>query len=176
MCVLVLGLLAFWAAPAAAEFTSNDVGCAGSAVITDGAKQYTIDAKDTVAKVSAAGTADYQGSVSTVTHHHSGSIRLKVGPAGVTLGSWGPSANASNQSSKAGTKKLPAALGDVPPGKYEVTGQHRGDEGGCAGRMTLDVQAPASNPIVLGSLGLTAITGAGFLLALRAVPAKAVAR
>jgi hypothetical protein len=162
------------AAPAAAVFTTNTIGCAGSAVITDGATTVQANADDTVIKLPKQGSAAYQGSISTVTHNQSGSIKLKVGVVSIPMGSWSGK-NDSNLSSSAGVKKLPAALGSVPPGKYDLTGSHRGDEGSCAGHATVEIGgSPLASPAALGSLGLTALTGVGLLAAFKAKAAAAV--
>jgi hypothetical protein len=163
------------ASPAAAVFTTNTIGCAGSAVITDGATTYNADANDSVIKLPKQGSAAYQGSIQTVTHNHSGAIKLKVGVVSIPMGSWGPTANNSNQSASAGVKKLPSALGSVPPGKYDLTGYHKGDEGMCAGKATVEIGGSAlASPAALGSLALTALTGVGLLAAFKAKAAAVV--
>jgi hypothetical protein len=164
MVVVAVLVLLGGAAPAAAEFTTNEIGCAGSAVITgDDGSTVTVDAADAKATVPSGGSAAYQGSVGTVTHHHSGSIDVAVGPASVELGSWS-SANDGNESTKAGTKELPAALGDLPPGKYELTGSHQGDEGRCAGRMTLEVAGSIVGSPISAGTSVLALIGLALLV------------
>jgi len=175
--VVVVGfvLLVSAAAPAAAVIDPpNAIGCAGSAVITDGTKNYSVDATDTTVRVPREGTAAYNGSISTVTHDHSGSVDLKVATVMIQVGSWGPSKNASNAAQSAGTKVLPAALKNVPPGRYDVYGSHSGSEGRCSGHVTVDVVgSPLSSPFGMGVAVLSAVSALGLLLALKAVPAKA---
>jgi hypothetical protein len=155
--VAVLVVLASGAPPAGAELTVNEVGCAGSAVITpdDGGAPVTVDAEDdTVVLPAGAGDATYEGSVETVTHDHSGKIAVAVGPASIEIGSWS-SPNEGGEPSASGTKELPSALEQVPPGKYEVTGHHEGTEGRCEGRLTVEVGGSIlSTPASAVSLGL----------------------
>jgi hypothetical protein len=161
--VLGGGVLLVSAAPASATFTKNTVGCKGSAVITDkDGKTFSIDAADSKVKVPKEGSAAWQGSLGTVTHNHSGSVSLKVGLAKIELGSWGPSANASNQGSQSGVKEIPAAVKQLLPGKYVVSGSHNGDEGGCAGSIVVEVEGSAlGTPAGIGVLIGTVVTGAG---------------
>jgi hypothetical protein len=167
-------LLVLGATPAQAVITQNTIGCAGSAVITDQGQSTTVNATDSLVKVPNQGQAAYQGSIQTVTHNHRGQVALKVGPGTIPLGKWGPKKNAKNESSATGTKKLPAILKNVPPGRYDVSGYHQGDEGRCAGKVTIEIGgSPLSNPVALGSLVLTALSGLGLFAAVRAVPAKA---
>ena len=157
------GALLLSAAPAWARFTSNTVGCGGSAVVTGkGGKTYPIDAGASEAKVPKEGSASWQGSLRTVTHNHSGSVSLKVGVVKIELGSWGPSANANNESAKTGVEKIPAALKQLLPGKYVVSGSHHGDEGGCAGSVVVDVEgSPLGTLAGIGVLVGTVVTAGG---------------
>ena len=145
-------------APAGAELTENTIGCEGSAVITGGdGETTTVDANDDEVTVPKDGEAAWEGSVATVTHNHSGKINLEVGPANVELGSWS-SPNDDDESSRRGTKELSSALGDVPPGKYDVSGFHQGDEGRCAGHVTVNVSGSiVSSPISAASLAVAAL-------------------
>jgi hypothetical protein len=163
--IVVVGSVAF-APPASAEFTENTIGCSGHATITDKKGQtYQVDAQDKTATVPRNGSAEWAGAVTTVTHDHFGEIVIKVGPASVKLDSWGPKPNTSNGSSKSGTKSL-SALEKIPPGKYELTGFHQGNEGRCAGKITLNVAgSPLSSPAGIGVTVLTAVAALGVLLA-----------
>jgi hypothetical protein len=150
VCLLLIGR----AVPAGAEFTENTIGCAGSAVVHgDDGSTVSVNADDgEVTLQDTSGSADYDGSVATVTHHHFGEINLAVGPFDVQVADW-QGKNDTNQSSKSGTKKLPSAMSNVPPGTYELSGFHQGDEGRCAGRMTLKVAGSiVSSPISAGSV------------------------
>lgn len=160
------GVLLFGVAtPAAAEFTENRIGCQGHATVRDGSKTYEVDARDKEVKAPREGTAAYAGSITTTTHDHSGVVRLKLGPFNITLGLWGPSENANNENSSAGTKEIPDAVKFVPPGKYEVSGYHQGKEGRCAGKVTIELEgSPLSTPAGAAAAVGTLVTGAGLVL------------
>lgn len=140
--------LIFGAAPASAIFTQNTIGCSGSATITDSdGNTYQGNADDVSVEVPREGVADWRGSISTVTHNHSGEVNLALGPVDIQLGKWGPSRNADDESSSSGTKEIPEALQYVLPGEYVVSGFHQGDEGRCAGYAVVAVDvAPFSTP------------------------------
>ena len=128
------------AGPAGATFTTNTIGCAGSAEITgDNGSRTTVNANDPTAVVPRSGSASWSGNLDTVTHNHSGKVILNMGPFSVDVGSWGPSPNATNTASASGTTSLPSALEDAPAGRYSLEGFHVGDEGGCAGRMEVEI-------------------------------------
>ena len=154
----ILGLLALApASPAGAELTTNEIGCAGSAVISGEGPDVAVDAEDDEVRLSGPESAAWEGSVAAVTHNHTGSIDLAVGPASIEIGSWS-SANDGDESSRNGTEELSGALGDVPPGKYEVSGSHQGDEGRCAGRMTVVIEGSVlGHPLSAASVGLAAV-------------------
>lgn len=172
----LVGLLTVGPArPAAAELTENTIGCAGSAVVTDeDGGTTTVDAEDSTATLAGNGEAAYVGSVSTTTHDHFGEINLEVGPASIQIGSW-ESANEDDENEKRGTKELPSAVGDVPPGKYDVNGFHQGDEGRCAGHVTVEITGSIlGSPISAASVALGAIFLLLFLFgALRGKPVLA---
>lgn len=158
--------------PAGAELTENTIGCAGSAVITDDDGATTsVDAEDDSVTLAGNGSAAYVGSVATVTHNHVGEINLEVGPASIQLGSW-ESENDGDENEKRGTKELPSAIGDVPPGKYDVNGFHQGDEGRCAGHVTVEITGSIlASPISAASVGLGLLALLAFLFgALRGRP------
>lgn len=156
--VLLALLVIASAAPAAAELTENSIGCKGTAVIHgDDGSTTSVSADDATVTLPTAGDADYEGSVATVTHNHFGEINLEVGPGTIELGSW-KGRNDTDQSSKSGTKQLASALADVPPGRYDVSGFHQGDEGRCAGHLTVEVAGSLfSSPISASSTGLGAL-------------------
>ena len=158
------------AAPARATFTTNEVGCSGHATITGkNGKTYEVDAKDDEVKVPKDGTAAWQGAVTTVTHNHRGSVQLKLAFWGITLGSWGPSANAGGEPMKKGTKEIPSAVSLVPPGKYVVSGSHRGTEGGCSGNVTVEIEGSIfGSPVGIVSLGGTVLSALGLAVAAKA--------
>lgn len=164
MIAAALLLLAVWpSSPAGAEFTTNEIGCAGSAVISGEGADVAVDADDQEARLSGPESAAWEGSTGTVTHNHAGSIDLAVGPASVEIGSWS-SENEGDESDRSGTEELSGALGDVPPGRYELSGSHAGDEGRCAGRMTVIIEGSIfSNPISAASVAL-AVLGLAVLL------------
>ncbi|MDQ1445633.1 MAG: hypothetical protein QOI20_2097 [Acidimicrobiaceae bacterium] len=179
---LLIGLIGCFlvvtAAPAAAVFTENQIGCQGSAVITaDDGKTTSVDAKDASVKLPGSGAAKWSGAITTTTHNHSGEVKLKLAVFDIGLGSWGPSKNAGNASTASGTKKIPSALKQVPVGKYVLSGFHRGDEGGCAGHMTVELDgSPTSNAAGIVSLAGTVLTGALMALAAMARAAKGAVR
>jgi hypothetical protein len=155
--LLIVGLvLTGTAAPAHGEFTQNTIGCAGSAVLNgDDGSTTSVNAEDaTVTLSDTAGEASYEGSVQTITHNHLGEIRLEVGLGALKLATW-ESANDGDEASKAGVKVLPSETSNIPPGRYELTGFHEGEEGRCVGRMTVEVSGSLfSNPISAGTAGL----------------------
>ncbi len=158
------------APPATALLTSNEIGCDASTDITgaDG-RTYHIEATDKEAKVPTDGTAAWRGSLTTATHDHSGEVRLVVGRWDIVLGSWGPSANAAGETSAQGTLELPSFLEEVPAGRYKLTGFHRGTEGGCAGKMEVELERAAFSNIA----GVSGLVGTGFFAALLLVSALA---
>lgn len=167
---LAMLTLAAMAPPASAEFTENTIGCSGHATVTDkGGQTYQIDAQDKAATLPRGGSAEWAGTVQTVTHDHSGEIVIKVGPSSIKIGSWA-NANAGNKNAKNGTKSL-SALEQAPPGKYELTGFHQGKEGRCAGRIAVTLAgSPLSSPVGIGVLIAAIVTALGWLMALRGHP------
>ncbi len=168
---LLAGAAVVWlAAPAGATFTSNTVGCAGSATITaKNGKSYQINANDAEVKVPKDGSAAWDGSTTTVTHDHSGSVQLAIAFWDFTIGRWGPSRNAGNESARKGTKEIPSFVAQAPPGKYVVSGRHQGAEGGCSGRVTVEIEGSIiSNPAGVVSLAGTLASAAGLAVAARA--------
>lgn len=164
----VIGMSAFvvLTTPAAAEFTENEIGCAGSARITsDDGKTYDIDATDKTAVVPREGSAAWDGTVSTVTHDHSGEIAIQIGPVKQKIDDWGPSPNDGDEPSKSDVKEIPSFFAQVPSGKYELSGFHQGNEGRCAGKITVEIDGgPFDTPIGLGTAALSVLGLAGFLL------------
>jgi len=148
--------------PAGAVFTTNTVGCSGSAVITspDG-ETYEGDARDVSVEVPREGVAAWEGSINPVTHNHFGEVNLAVGPLDVQLGKWGPSENADDEASSSGTKEIPTIMQYALPGEYVVSGFHQGDEGGCSGFVVVAVDvSPFSTPTGVGALVFTVLSGA----------------
>jgi hypothetical protein len=165
------------ATPAGATITTNTIGCAGSATVNgtggDAGKTVTVNANDAKVTMLREGTADWQGSITTTTHNHSGQVVVDLGWFKITAGKWGPSANASNENSKSGQTKLPSALKYVPPGDYKITGYHQGDEGRCAGSIDVRFNGSlVSNPIGIAALIATilAAAGVGFAAIARSTP------
>ncbi len=150
------------AAPAFAVMDTNTIGCRGSArIVGKDGTVYNISSDMEKAVIPREGTAAYDGLITKVTHDHGGKVEIKLGLFGVTIASWGPSANAHDKNSAAGTIQLPSALKYVLPGSYKVSGFHKGNEGGCSGHMTIEVaggltSSPAGIPVVVGS-GLAAV-------------------
>lgn len=153
------GAVLAFAAPASASFTTNTIGCAGSATISgtgsDSGKSVTINATDSKVTMLRQGVVNWHGSVTTPTHNNSGKVVIDLGYIKVTAGSWGPSKNASSRTSRSGIAHIPAALKYVPPGTYHMTGYHKGDEGECAG--AIDVVFTGS--IISTPVGIVAIVG-----------------
>jgi hypothetical protein len=161
-------------APAGAEFGENSIGCSGRALVTDDeGETYDIDAEDSEVVVPRSGSAQWEGSIETVTHNHSGEVVLEVGPMSVGLGDWGPSENDNDEASANGVKEIPEILEQVPAGKYDVSGFHQGDEGRCAGAVTVEVDGSPFDTIAgVVNAGLTLLTGALLLIAMFAVSSK----
>jgi hypothetical protein len=153
------GAVLAFAAPASASFTTNTIGCAGSATISgtgsDSGKSVTINATDAKVTMLRQGVVNWHGSVTTPTHNNSGKVVIDLGYVKVTAGSWGPSTNASSKTSRSGVAHIPSALRYVPPGTYHMTGYHKGDEGECVGAM--DVVFTGS--ILSTPVGIAAIIG-----------------
>lgn len=161
-----VGSVLAMAGPAAASFSTNTIGCAGSATIqgtgSDAGKTVTINATDSKATLLREGEANWQGSITTTTHNHSGKVYIDLGWFDVTAGSWGPSKNASNQNSKSGVTKLPSALKWVPPGDYRIAGHHTGDEGECAGSIDIRLNGSiVGNPVGIAAIIGTVLTAGG---------------
>ena len=166
--VLVAAVLALPSA-AHAELTENTIGCKGSAVIVDsGGKQYTVSADDAEADVPREGVASWQGSITTTTHNHRGAVSLRIGFWNVNLDSWGRSANADDESSKADDFTIPGVIEQLPSGRYVLGGFHEGDEGRCAGKLTVNLQgSPVDSPVGLVALFGTVISGGLLVTAAR---------
>lgn len=160
------------ASPAGATITTNTIGCSGSAEITpESGAPYTVDAQDSTLKVPRNGSAAWTGSLGTITHNHKGKVTLEVGFLSLEVGSWGPTANTSNLGSRSGVKEIPSFMDQIPAGEYVLRGSHSGDEGSCAGHMTVDVEgSPWSNPVGLVVLAGTVLSGATMVMAARARP------
>ncbi|MGH2808990.1 MAG: hypothetical protein ACRDKT_17135 [Actinomycetota bacterium] len=144
---------------AQARFTQNEIGCAGRATITSpGGGRVTVRATDTTATVPRQGSVAWQGSTKQVSKNHSGSITVRIGPGNVPVADWGDP-NDKGQTKKAGTRPMPAAFADVPPGIYLVSGKHTGDTGSCAGEIEVTITGDGSapwKPIALTGTGLFA--------------------
>jgi hypothetical protein len=165
-------LWAVVAPPAAAEFTENTVGCAGSAVIESSDGTFNVSAEDSVAEVPRDGTANWEGSLTTATHNHSGQITLRLGPVGIELGDWS-SENEDDETSANGVEELPSELSLAPPGRYRVEGFHEGDEGRCAGHVDVEVAGnPLTTPVGAAAAFGTLATGALLGLAAKAKVAR----
>ena len=161
------------AGPAAAEFTTNEIGCAGSAVVTNNdGDTYTVDADDSTVEVPRTGSADWEGSTQTVTHNHTGEVAVDLGFTGITIGDWA-SENAGDASSSSGVTELPAILRQVPTGKYDVSGFHDGDEGRCAGSVVVEIDgSPFDTVVGILNLVLTLLTAALLGFSMVAVSSK----
>jgi hypothetical protein len=167
-----------WASPAGATINKpNTIGCAGQAVITKSNGQVvTINATQSKAHVprSTSKPVTYIGSVTTITHNHHGFVAVVLGPFKIHFYSWAGK-NSSNKSSDSGTRKYPAALKDVPPGEYRVTGGHFAPEGSCTGEMTIIVDgSPLSNIVGIVALVGSILFAVLFLLSLFGKPVLGV--
>ena len=153
------GAILAFAPAASASFTTNTIGCAGSATISgtgsDSGKSVTINANDSKVTMLRQGVVNWHGSVTTPTHNNYGKVVIDLGYVKVTAGSWGPSKNASSKTSRSGVAHIPSALKYVPPGTYHMTGFHKGDEGECDG--AIDVVFKGS--ILSTPVGIVAIVG-----------------
>ena len=104
-----------------------------------------------------------------VTHDHSGSVDLKLGPLSINLARWGPTGNNQNQSITEGLKDMPALVKQFPSVKWKVTGFHKGIEGQCEGEVTVQVEGSAASTAAAGVAALagTAAAAAGLVQAAR---------
>lgn len=148
--------------PALAVFSENDIGCAGSAVITDpDGKTYNIDAEDTRVTIPREGSASWEGSTAGPVHNHSGEIFLDFDLFDVGIDSWG-SPNDGDDTEAAGVANMPQELKWAPPGIYTVAGSHSGDEGSCSGRVEI-VLGEGGDVWKYALLALTALFFGGFV-------------
>jgi len=162
--------LLLWAAPAQAEITYDTIGCSGRATLTaDDGTAVTIDTSATSVKIPRAKDALWHGELNKATHDHSGTIDLKLGPISINLGKWGPTANSQNQSTKDGVRSIPAIVRQFPSVKWALTGSHKGIEGQCEGRMTVEVESSGASTAAAMAAGLagTVAAGAGLVTAAR---------
>ncbi len=161
------GLVVALAGTAGATIRNSGITCTGSASITnDDGKVYPVSGTDAKATVPRNGVATYTGAVRPATHDHQGEVVIDLGLVKIRPGTWGPSQNKGNGSTKTGTYQLPAAFKYVPPGEYTVSGFHAGKEGRCEGEVVIDVEGTlVDNPVGLVSLAVTGVSAAALLSA-----------
>ncbi len=165
----LVGLL-LWAAPANAELTSDTAGCTASATVTgDDGSTVTIDATQRSVTIPRSETATWTAATNRVTHDHRGSLDLQLGPLSINLGTWGPTSNDQDQSTKEGLEDIPAVMRQFPSVKWKVTGFHQGIEGQCRGEITVEMEGSGASTAAAGVAGLagTAAAAAGLLAAAR---------
>lgn len=155
------------ASPAAAELTTNELGCAGRATISGGdGDPVEVTSEDAEVTVPREGTIAWEGSIEEVTHNHFGEVVLEVGMINVPVGDWGPSENSADVASASGSTDIPGVLAQVPPGRYVVSGFHQGDEGRCAGTVIVEIGgSPLSTPLGLVAVAGTFVSALGLLFA-----------
>lgn len=164
------GSLLVMAGPAAATFSTNTTGCAGSATIvgtgSDAGKTVSVNANDAKVTMIREGDVHWEGSVPTATHDNQGDVVIHLGLVSVTAKTWGPSNNASNKVSRSGTLRIPSALKLVPPGTYHMTGYNSSAEGSCAGSMELRFTGSIlSSPVGIIAVIGTILAAAGIVFA-----------
>ena len=143
-------------APARADMDPNPLGCSASASVQNGrGKSQFIDANDGEVRLPRQGDVYWTGSVTKPAHRETGEVRMRLGFWTVTVGSWGTSANPTNQVMRQGATVLPTFLRYVPPGRYRVEGFHRAAEGHCQGAVT--VVLAGSRVTTLGAVGAAAL-------------------
>jgi len=158
------------ATPAGAEITYDTIGCTGSATVTgDDGTAVTVDAAATAVKIPRGDDASWKAASNKVTHDHTGSVDLELGPLSINLGRWGPTGNDQNESTTEGLRDLPAVVRQFPSVKWKLTGFHKGIEGQCAGEITVEVEGSAASTAAAGvaSLAGTAAAAAGLAQAVR---------
>jgi hypothetical protein len=168
--VSVTALVIWLAGPAGAEITRDTIGCSATATVTgDDGAPVTVDAAGKSVTIPRGDSAVWRGTSNKVTHDHSGSVDLKLGPVSINLGRWGPTGNDQNQSTKEGLKDIPAVIRQFPSVKWKVTGFHRGTEGQCEGEVTVEVEGSAASTAAAGVAALagTAAAAAGVVQAAR---------
>jgi hypothetical protein len=119
-----------------ATFTSNDIGCTGSATIRGEGTTVRVNATDAKVTIPRQGVARWQGGTTAVSKNHSGHISVVAGPFALDFGDWGDP-NEDGKKSKKGTRRLPDELVNFPPGIYRVSGSHSGDSGSCEGYIDI---------------------------------------
>jgi hypothetical protein len=158
------------AAPAGAEITRDTIGCSATATVTgDDGAAVTVDASARSVTIPRGDSALWRGEINKVTHDHSGSVDLKLGPLSINLGRWGPTANDANRGIQEGLKDVPAVIRQFPSVKWKLTGFHKGTEGQCEGEVTVQVESsPASTAAAaVAALAGTAAAAAGLVAAAR---------
>jgi hypothetical protein len=159
------------AAPASGEITRDTIGCSGSATVTaDDGTPVVVDMAAKSVTIPRGDSAVWRAESNRVTHDHSGSIDLKLGPLSINLGRWGPTANGQNQSTQDGLKDIPALVKQFPSVKWKLTGHHRGIEGQCEGEVTVEVEGSAASTAAAGVAGLAGTVAAAAGLAAAARP------
>lgn len=155
------------AAPAGAVLTHDGLGCGATASVqTEGGKSIYVDGADAEVRLPRRGDVYWAGTVTKPAHRETGSLELRLGFWEVPVGTWGPSANPTDQLRREGSRPLPGFLRVVPPGRYVLTGTHRAAEGSCTGHLTVVVAGSAvSNLAAVAGAGLAALFGLGFVRA-----------
>ncbi|MEA2717948.1 MAG: hypothetical protein QOI99_2265 [Actinomycetota bacterium] len=156
--------------PAGAEMTHDTIGCSGTATVTgDDGSAVTVDAAATSVKIPRGDSAAWKAASNKVTHDHSGSVDLALGPLSINLGRWGPTGNDGDKSTVGGLKELPAVVRLFPSVRWKVSGRHKGTEGGCEGEITVEVEGSTASTAAAGAAALagTAAAAAGLVQATR---------
>ncbi|HEX9773984.1 MAG TPA: hypothetical protein VGB83_00170 [Actinomycetota bacterium] len=152
----------------------NAIGCHGSATITGEDGTFEIDSDDDLAVIPSSGSAAWEGSITTVTHDHAGEVwadlGLEFGPIDLnpSIGSWGESENAKDESMSSGVKEIPSFVKNLPPLLITIRGFHEGDEGRCDGFVAVDFDGKLFGPVALGVHGATILTALMLASAARA--------
>jgi hypothetical protein len=168
--VMAAAAVLWLAAPAGAEITRDTIGCSATATVTgDDGSAVTVDAASQSVKIPRGDSAVWKGEINKVTHDHTGSVDLKLGPLSINLGKWGPTANGQNAGTKDGLKDIPAIIKQFPSVKWKLTGFHKGIEGQCEGEVIVEVEGSAASTAAAGVAALagTAAAAAGLVQATR---------
>jgi len=140
--------------------------CAGTATIGKHYYQSTIPSdasRGNPMVIPQTGTATYQGATKTVTKPHHGHLAVVVGPAEITVYSWG-SKNENSKLADQGTQNLKKAYDKLPfgiAGLYELKGYHYNNGAlYCSGSGWIKfAQSPLSTPLGIAGVAGTAVAG-----------------
>ena len=170
-------LISILGSAAGAQFSTNTIGCAGSATISGKTGSTAVavspsSKSSVVVTIPREGTVSWKGGTAVPVHAHNGKVQVNLGPFPLTVGKWSGN-NDKDLREKSGITQLPDAFKFVLPGTYQVTGSHKGKEGSCVGKASLVIEGDAlSSPTGIAVAAGTVLTGAGLFSAAKARPPK----